>query len=61
VFSSILLHLNSQYIIKEALERYGHFNMGGQVILSVKYADNFMLQAKEETVRVIIDQNSCRI
>ena len=49
VFSSVLFNLNSQYIIKVALERFGHFNMGGQVILSVKYADNLMLRVKEET------------
>jgi len=50
VFSSTLFNLYSQYINKEALERFGHFNIGGQIILSVKYSDNLKLQAKEETV-----------
>jgi len=29
----------------------GNFNIGGQIIQTVKYADDFVLMAKEETVR----------
>jgi len=50
VFSSILFNLYSLYITKEALEGSGYFNIGGQVTVCVKYADNLMLQTKEETV-----------
>ena len=50
MFSSILFNLYSQYITKEALEGSGHFNIGGQVTVSVKYADKLTLQTKEETV-----------
>jgi hypothetical protein len=50
VFSLILFNLYSQYITKETLERFGHFNIGGQIIHSEKYSDNLKLQAKEETV-----------
>jgi len=36
--------------MKEALEEFGYFRRGGQVIRSVKYADGLVLQAEEETV-----------
>jgi hypothetical protein len=35
---------------KEALEWFGHFNIGGQVIRTVKYADDLVLLAREENV-----------
>jgi hypothetical protein len=35
---------------KEALEGFGNFKIGGQAISSVKYADDLVLLAKEETV-----------
>ena len=36
----------------ETLEmNLGNFNIGGQIIQTVKYADDFVLMAKEETVR----------
>jgi hypothetical protein len=35
---------------KEALEGFGDFKIGGQVIRTVKYADDLVLLAKEETV-----------
>jgi hypothetical protein len=46
----VLFDLYSRYITKENLDRIGHFNIRGQVIISVKYADSLMLQGKEETV-----------
>jgi hypothetical protein len=36
--------------IKEAREGFADFKMGGQVIRTVKYADDLVLLAKEETV-----------
>jgi hypothetical protein len=38
------------YLTKEALEGFGDFKIGGQVICTVKYADDLVLLAKEETV-----------
>jgi len=35
---------------KEALDGLGDFNIGGQIIQTVKYADDLVLMAKEETV-----------
>jgi hypothetical protein len=48
--SPILFNLYSEYLTKEALEGFGDFKIGGQVILTVKYADDLVLLAKEETV-----------
>jgi Reverse transcriptase (RNA-dependent DNA polymerase). len=48
--SPILFNLNSKHLAKEVLERFGDFTVGGQVICNVKYADDFMLLAKDETV-----------
>jgi hypothetical protein len=42
--------LYSEYRTKEALEGFGDFKIGGQVICSVKYADGLVLLAREETV-----------
>ena len=36
--------------MKEALDGLGDFNIGGQMIETVKYADDLVLIAKEETV-----------
>jgi len=41
--------LYSEYLTKEALENYGDFKMEEQVIWTVKYADDFVLVAKEKT------------
>jgi hypothetical protein len=38
------------YLAKEALQVLGDFKNGGQIIQTVKYADDFVLMAKEETV-----------
>ena len=38
------------YLAKEALDGLGDFNIGGKIIQTVKYADDLVLMAKEETV-----------
>ena len=48
--SPILFNLYSEYLTKEALEGLGDFIIGGQIIHTVKYADNLVLLAKEEKV-----------
>ena len=48
--SPILFNLYSECLTKEALDGLGDFNIGGQIIQSVKYADDLVLMAKEETV-----------
>jgi hypothetical protein len=40
----------SEYLTKEALEGLGDFKIGGQIIHTVKYADDLVLLAKEEKV-----------
>jgi hypothetical protein len=47
--SPILFNLYSEYLTNEALEGFGNFKIG-QVICTVKYADDLVLLAKEETV-----------
>jgi hypothetical protein len=46
----ILFNLYSEYLTKEALEGFGHFKIGGQVIRTVKYADDLVLLARKEKV-----------
>jgi hypothetical protein len=46
-YTSICL---SEYLTKEALEGFGDFKIGGQVIRTVKYTDDLVLLAKEEKV-----------
>jgi hypothetical protein len=48
--SLILFNLYSVYHTKENLEGFGDFRIGGQVICTVKCADDLVLQVKEETV-----------
>jgi hypothetical protein len=49
--------LYSEYLTKEALEGLGDFKIGGQMIHTVKYADDLVLLAKEEKVlRDMIDK-----
>jgi len=48
--SPILFKLYSEYLTKEALDGLGDFNIGGQIIQTVKYVDDLVLMAKEETV-----------
>jgi hypothetical protein len=49
-FSPNLFNLNSKYHTKEALKGFGDFKIGGQVICTVKYRDDYVLPAKEETL-----------
>jgi len=46
--SPILFNLYSECFTKEALEEFGDLKIGGQIIHSVKYADDLVLLAKEE-------------
>jgi hypothetical protein len=39
-----------EYITQEALEGLGDFKVGGQIIRTVRYADDLVLLAKEETI-----------
>jgi len=48
--SAILLNLYSECLIQEALEEFGDFKIGGQIIHTVKYANDLVLLAKEEKV-----------
>jgi hypothetical protein len=43
-------NLHSECLTKEALEAFGDFKIGGQIIHTVKYADDLVLLAKEEIV-----------
>jgi len=42
--------LYREYLAKEALDGLRDLNIGGQIIQTVKYADDLVLMAKEETV-----------
>jgi len=46
----ILFNLYNECLTKEALDGLGDFNIGGQIIQTVKYEDDLVLMAKEETV-----------
>jgi hypothetical protein len=48
--SPLLFNLYSEYVTQEALEGLGYFKVGRQIISKVRYADNLVLLAKEETV-----------
>jgi hypothetical protein len=48
--SPILFNSYSEYLTKEALEGFGDFKIGGQVIRSVKYVDDLVLLARKEKV-----------
>ena len=48
--SPIIFNLYSECLNKEALDGLGDFNIGGQIIQSVKYADDLVLMAQEVTV-----------
>ena len=48
--SPIQFNLCSECLTKEALVGLGDFNIRGQIIQTVKCADDLMLTAKEETV-----------
>jgi hypothetical protein len=62
--SPILFKLHGEYLKKEALEGFGDFKIGGQVIRTVKYADDVELLAKEKSVLLgviewLIEMGSC--
>ena len=44
----ILFNLYSECLTKVALEGFGDFEIGGQIIHTVKYADDLVLLDKEE-------------
>jgi hypothetical protein len=46
--SPILFNLYSEFITKEALEGFGDFKIGGQIIHTLEYTDDLVLLAKEE-------------
>jgi len=46
--SPILFNLYNECLTKEALEGLGDLKIGGQIIHTVKYADDLVLLAKEE-------------
>jgi len=48
--SPILFNLYSECLTREALEGFGDFKIGGQIIHTVKYADDHVLLSKKETV-----------
>jgi hypothetical protein len=48
--SLFLFNLYNEYLTKEALEGFGDFKIGGEVIHAVKYADDFVSLAKKEMV-----------
>ena len=48
--SPILFNLYSECLTKEALYGLVDFNIGGRIIQTVKYADDLVIMAKEETV-----------
>jgi hypothetical protein len=45
-----VFNLYSEYLTKEALEGFGDFKIGGQVIGTVKYADDLVILAREGNV-----------
>ena len=48
--SPIMFNLYNECLTTEALEGFGDFKIGGQIIHTVKYADEIVLLAKEENV-----------
>jgi len=46
--SPIMFNLYSEYLTKGALEGLGDYKIGGQIIHTVKYADDLVVLAKEE-------------
>jgi hypothetical protein len=49
--SPVLFNLYSKCLTKEAVEVFGDFKIGGQIIHAVKHADDLVLLAKEEKDR----------
>ena len=47
-YKRVLFNVYSEYLTKQALEGLEDFKIGGQIIHTVKYADDLVLLAKEE-------------
>jgi hypothetical protein len=54
--SPLLFNVYSEYVTQEALEGLGDFKVG-QIIHTVRYADDLVLLAKEETILQSINDN----
>jgi hypothetical protein len=48
--SPLLFNLYSEHVTQEALEALGDFKVGGKIISTVRFADDLVLLAKEETI-----------
>jgi hypothetical protein len=48
--SPILFNLHIECLTKESLEGFAAFKIGGQIIHTVKYADDLVLLTKEDKV-----------
>ena len=46
--SPFLFNLYNEFLTKEALEGFGNFEIGGQSIHTVKYADDLVLLARKK-------------
>jgi len=49
--SPILFNLYRECLTREALEGFGNFKIGGHIIHTVKYADDFVLLRKKSCYR----------
>jgi hypothetical protein len=49
-YFNCVCNLQCECLTKEALDGLGDFNIGRQIIQTVKYADDLVLMAEEETV-----------
>jgi hypothetical protein len=54
--SPILFNLYSEYHTKKALEGLGDFKIGGQIIHTVKYADDLLLAKEEKVLQDMVDK-----
>jgi hypothetical protein len=43
-------NLYSEYITQEALEGFGDFKVGGQIIRTVRYADDLVMKINNENI-----------
>jgi hypothetical protein len=50
VCHQFLFNLYNECLTKKTLDGFGDFNFGGQIIQTVKYSNELVLMAKEETV-----------
>jgi hypothetical protein len=48
--SPLLFKLYSKYVTQEDLEGLGDYKVGGEIISTMRYADDLVLLAKEETM-----------